>query len=76
MKPISFASRNSEPRTLSYDAVRSFRNGLKGEVLLPGEEGYDSARRSWNGMIDKHPAMIVRCASPADAADTVDLVPD
>jgi FAD/FMN-containing dehydrogenase len=37
-----------------------------GEVITPDHPSYDSARRVWNGMIDKRPAMIVRCAGPDD----------
>ena len=36
------------------------------EVLQAGDPGYDTARRVWNGAIDKHPAAIVRCAGVAD----------
>ena len=34
-----------------------------GQVLVRGDEGYESARRVWNGMINKRPAAIVRCGS-------------
>jgi FAD/FMN-containing dehydrogenase len=44
----------------------TFRTSLRGQVIYPHDAEYDSARRIWNGMIDKYPAMIVR---PADAAD-------
>jgi len=39
--------------------------------MLPGQPGYDEARRIHNGMIDKHPAMIVRCAGVADVISAV-----
>jgi FAD/FMN-containing dehydrogenase len=76
MKTVSIASRNGKQRMLAYAVVQPFRNGLKGEVLLPGDEGYDAARHIWNGMIDKHPAMIVQCACPADVAQAVNLARD
>ncbi|WP_326833866.1 FAD-binding oxidoreductase [Amycolatopsis rhabdoformis] len=41
---------------------------LRGELVTRGDEGYDQARAVYNGMIDKHPAAIARCA---DAADVV-----
>jgi FAD/FMN-containing dehydrogenase len=52
-------------------AVREFAAGLRGEVLRPGEAGYDDARRIWNGMIGRRPALIARCL---DAADVVRAV--
>jgi len=42
--------------------------GFTGELIHPGDTGYDHARRLWNGAIDRHPALIARCASPDDAA--------
>ena len=44
---------------------------LDGEVLLPGEMGYDRARTVWNAMVDRRPQMIIRCASANDVAAAV-----
>ena len=49
----------------------AFRSSLLGDILLPADAGYDEARSIHNGMIDRHPAMIVRCKDRADAAATV-----
>ena len=48
------------------DAATVLGDGLSGDVLLPGHPGYDQARRVFNGMIDRRPAVIARCASTAD----------
>ncbi|MEM9500169.1 MAG: FAD-binding oxidoreductase [Pseudomonadota bacterium] len=44
---------------------------IAGEVLLPGCEEYESARGVWNAMIDRHPALIVRCRNSADVMAAV-----
>jgi FAD/FMN-containing dehydrogenase len=44
-----------------------------GQLLQPGAADYDSARRVHNGLIDKCPALIARCAGTADVADAVRL---
>ena len=42
------------------------RSNFDGDLLTPGDSGYDSARSVWNGMIDHKPALIVKCASVND----------
>jgi hypothetical protein len=54
-------------------ALRDFRASLHGELILPDDDGYDSARRVWNGMIDKYPALIIRCATRADVTHAVEF---
>lgn len=44
---------------------------IKGDVLLPGDAGYDEARIVWNEMIDKRPAVIVRCINTSDVIQAV-----
>ena len=51
--------------------VAQLRRRFQGQVLLPGQDGYHQARRVWNAMVDRHPAVIARCASPADVAAAV-----
>jgi FAD/FMN-containing dehydrogenase len=53
--------------------VEAFKSSLRGELLLPGDEGYDEARAVWNGMIDKRPALIARCTGVADVIDAVNF---
>jgi FAD/FMN-containing dehydrogenase len=46
----------------------SLPDSFAGDVVRPGERGYDSARAVWNGMVDRYPALVVR---PTTAADVV-----
>ncbi len=50
-----------------------FRASLHGQLIQPGEAGYDDVRKVWNGMIDKHPALIVRCADDADVISAINF---
>jgi FAD/FMN-containing dehydrogenase len=52
-------------------ALEAFAAGLRGEVTLPHDPGYDETRAVWNGMIDRHPAIVARCAGAADVVDAV-----
>ena len=56
--------------------VEEFGVKLRGELLRSGDTGYDEARRVWNGMIDKHPALVVRCMSAADVINAVNFARD
>ncbi|TPK88346.1 FAD-binding oxidoreductase [Mesorhizobium sp. B2-4-17] len=47
------------------------REGLRGELILREDGGYDEARRVYNGMIDKRPLLIARCADVADVITAV-----
>lgn len=52
-------------------AVQELAARVRGEVITPGDEGYDVARQVWNAMIDKHPTLIVRCVGVADVLNAV-----
>jgi FAD/FMN-containing dehydrogenase len=55
------------------DKVRELSQIFTGQLLLPGDAGYDEARKVHNGLIDKRPALIARCHGTADVADAVKL---
>src|SRR5262247_3257344 len=57
--------------TISGPAVDNLRSALRGQVLCPGDPGYDTARRIFNAMIDRRPVLIARCAGAADVVAAV-----
>jgi hypothetical protein len=57
--------------TLDDATVEAFRTSLRGDLLRPGDAEYDSARHVFNEMIDRHPALIARCAGSADVIAAV-----
>ena len=56
---------------LGEATLGDFQASLRGALLRPGDDGYDVARRVWNGMIDKRPALIARCAGAVDVITAV-----
>ena len=57
--------------TLAAADIERLRADFRGEIILPGEGGYDAARRLWNAAFDRKPALIARCAGAADAMQAV-----
>jgi FAD/FMN-containing dehydrogenase len=56
---------------LEKAAIREFGDSLTGPVILSGHADYDNARKIWNGMHDKRPALIARCLSSEDVSQAV-----
>ena len=48
-----------------------FTESIRGPIVTPGDDDYDERRSVWNGMIDRRPAAIVRCAGSADVVAAV-----
>jgi FAD/FMN-containing dehydrogenase len=53
--------------------VDALRASFAGQLLSPGERGYDEARAVHNGLVDKQPGLIARCQSAADVAAAIGL---
>jgi hypothetical protein len=58
---------------MSTSPIDQLRGQVDGEVISPGDAAYEEARKVYNGMIDKHPAAVVRCTGPADVAAVIGL---
>ena len=59
--------------TIQGSAVEEFAASLRGDVLLAGSPGYDLRRRVWNGMFDRHPALIACCTGASDVQRAVNF---
>jgi FAD binding domain/Berberine and berberine like len=62
--------------TVATSTFQAFQASVRGATLRPGDATYDSARKTWNGMIDKHPALITRCTGVADVIAAVRFARD
>src|SRR5215472_13649118 len=63
-------------KNMELTTLQHFKSKLRGEVLSPGNDGYSSARRVWNGLIDRYPALIVRCKDTSDVIRAVEFACD
>lgn len=58
---------------LTTAKIHGLEERLAGRLVVPTDPRFDSARRVWNGMIDKKPALIAQCVSTSDVAACVDF---
>src|SRR6186713_1148392 len=56
---------------LDRGALDALRASFRGELVRPTDPTYDAHRKVWNGSIDRHPALIARCAGVADVIAAV-----
>ncbi|MDF1502449.1 FAD-binding oxidoreductase [Roseisolibacter sp. H3M3-2] len=68
---VSIPRSEARPLAPAADVVEELRAGLRGALLTPESPEYDRARAVWNGMIDRHPGLIVRALGAADVAHAV-----
>ena len=63
----------SQAQKISAEKIEIFRTSLRGELLDTTSATYDQVRVIWNGMIDRKPALIVRCRNAGDVANAVNF---
>jgi FAD/FMN-containing dehydrogenase len=56
---------------IAFDSIQQFRHAHHGDVITPDDPRYEQARRVWNALIDKRPALIARPRHPADVQAAV-----
>src|SRR6266700_1553404 len=71
MTDLRVITTEGNDKILEEAVVQDFADGLRGRLLRPDDGGYDEARKVWNGMIDRRPALIARCAGVADVIASV-----
>ncbi|MGF1758706.1 FAD-binding oxidoreductase [Photobacterium sagamiensis] len=62
---------NGEIKILSDDIIADLRGRVRGQIVLPDDSDYDDIRQIWNAMIDRRPALIVRCSGTADVIHAI-----
>jgi FAD/FMN-containing dehydrogenase len=70
---LGISTLNGDRIGIDHSEVSTLRSGLSGGVLLAGDVGYETARRVWNGNIDRRPALIARCKRPTDVQRAVEF---
>ena len=68
---ITSVTNTTDITNITGSEIEAWRATLRGKVLTALDDGYDAARQIWNAMIDRHPALIVRCAGAADVTASV-----
>jgi FAD/FMN-containing dehydrogenase len=76
MVDLQVTGTNGMGSSLGESTLEEFQKSLRGQIIGPGDDDYDSARQIWNANIDKHPALIARCVGVADVLDCVNFARD
>src|SRR5262245_9826289 len=71
MAELRITTMQGTEAVLKDTVIEAFRSRVRGELLCPGDAGYDATRQVFNGMIDRRPALIVRCIGTADVIECV-----
>ena len=76
MTDLRIITSGGDNKALETPALEALAERLRGPLLRTGDAGYDAARRVWNGMIDRRPALIARCAGAGDVMTAVRFARD
>src|SRR5680860_991489 len=73
MESIEAVTVEIETLTLNQGNLEEFENQIRGDLITSQSEIYEEVRTVWNGLIDKRPALIVRCIGTGDVVDAVNF---
>ncbi len=68
---LQLKSLNGQTHQIGEDKLAALKSSLRGSLIGKADAAYDEARSLWNGMIDRHPALIIRAASTNDIRNAV-----
>ena len=57
------------------EAIAALRTKIRGDIIQPSDPMYEQARKVYNAMIDKHPALIIRVVDVADVSSAIEFRP-
>ncbi len=73
METLQTQTNTNRRAVLDEHLIAGLRQSFRGPLVTPDDPAYDDARKVWNGMIDKHPALIAQCTGAADVIAAVDF---
>ncbi len=76
MPDLQMITNSGAATVVQASTVQALQASVHGTVIRPGDADYERARKTWNGMIDKHPALITRCTEVADVVAAVRFARD
>ncbi len=71
MKQATIKTLTGSTLEFNEEILETLQHGLRGQICLPEEAGYDEARTLWNAMIDRRPGMVIRCNGTVDVIQAV-----
>ncbi|MEO7335358.1 MAG: FAD-binding oxidoreductase, partial [Caldimonas sp.] len=71
MQALTYLTLDKDVQQVRQSDVAAFATQISGGVLSQGDDGYDEARKVWNGTVDRRPALIARCRTEADVQASV-----
>jgi FAD/FMN-containing dehydrogenase len=73
---INLAKLSGGTTAIPGEMLDGLKSRIRGTILTERDDGYTAARSVWNAMIDRRPAIIVRCAGAADVKEAVRFARD
>jgi FAD/FMN-containing dehydrogenase len=70
---VEMATLDGKTASVGQEKIAALRDQVRGELILIGDTNYESARRVWNGNIDRRPALIARCSTTGDVQQAVNF---
>jgi hypothetical protein len=73
LSDVNLKTRTGGETVVARAAVVELKEAMYGQLLMPDSASYEDVRKIWNGMFDRRPALIARCAGASDVVDAVNF---